>query len=350
MIGWAFDFDYCNQAQEHNWRCYYEPESSCSLEDVFPGFNHSDPTTWSLSEDNLEIFHVHKAVEKQKSRVLLLETKDHAKEGAHLIPKLIGPLMDCAKFTGRGEDDNAKKWWEAVAAAYLLRPNARTLALLQQLSTFDLTKEADPIIGIYVRHGDKYAEMPLIPWIQYANAAQTLWDSGAVHARISGLPSPYRPSKNGTIFLGTEDPFVISEAIEWGHKHGWKVLYTNVLNRSWLGAAARQRDQSIDSVRPKGMEEYVDGHHNLEMPSILLNVHHFLQCSGWVATMGSTFNRLVDELKITVAGKADLTTADIRLNTPPMMYRGLFTREMELTQEVAQDEANKKGESPPSIS
>lgn len=339
MMNYAFQFEYCNQAHEHNWRCYYEPESSCSLEDVFPGFNHSDPSTWSKSEEGVEVFNIRKSIESQTAHVLFLETNGNIRGEAHVIPKAIGPLVECANFPSRDVSGSAKKWWEAVAVAYLLRPNSRTLTLMHQLSTFDLTNEADPVIGMYVRHGDKHAEMKLLPWIQYANAAQILWDSGVVHKRVSGLPSPYRPTKNGTIFLGTEDPIVISEAIEWGQKFGWKILYTKVLNRSWLFAADRQR-VGIESL--SNGQGYAEGHHNLEMPSILLNVHHFLQCSAWVATMGSNMNRLLDELKITVGGKADLTTADIRYNVPPLIYKGFFNRDMELIQQVAERDITKK--------
>lgn len=336
-ICYAFQYNYCQQAHEHNWRCYYEAESSCSLEDVLPGLNRSDPSTWTRSEEGIPVFNVHKPMQHRDAKVLLLETSDNSKRGYGDLPESIGPFIECAKYAERGDGGTTRKWWDAVAAAFLLRPNPRTLATIQTLSTFDLAQERDPVIGVYVRHGDKRLEMPLVPWIQYANAAQQLWDSGVVHRRIqrSDTHSPYRPTRNGTIFVGTEDPVVIDEAVEWGKRHGWKVLYTNILNRSWLAASYLKDNEFLQPG------EYAGGHHELEMPSILLNIHHFLHCSAWVATMGSTFNHLLDELKITVAGKADLTTADLRLNTPPLLFTGLFTREMELQQEMAAETANK---------
>ena len=41
---------------------------------------------------------------------------------------------------------------------------------------------------------------------------------------------------NGTLFIGSEDPDVIREAIQWGKHTGWRVVYTTLFDRNAVSA------------------------------------------------------------------------------------------------------------------
>jgi hypothetical protein len=49
-----------------------------------------------------------------------------------------------------------------------------------------------------------------------------------------------------------------------------------------------------------------------------------LQCDAFVHTIGSNFNRIVDGLKNTVAGKANRMSIELNAGRPPYLYVGLF--------------------------
>jgi hypothetical protein len=196
-----------------------------------------------------------------------------------------------------------------------------------------------PVIGMYVRHGDKSAEMKLVPLSQYLEAAQFMWNQGIVHARLIGTHhhkgasdsssssisissregKVFHPSKNGTIFIGTEDPQVIVDAVEWGRVNGWKIIYTDILDRKRLSAASLK-----NGLGGPFEGAYRHGHHELEYISMLLNLELLLHCSAWVGTMDSGYNQAVDELRNTIAAKADLTNADLVFGKAPMLYRGMY--------------------------
>lgn len=36
---------------------------------------------------------------------------------------------------------------------------------------------------------------------------------------------------NGSLFITTEDPAVIEEAVQYGARSGWKIFYTNLFSR-----------------------------------------------------------------------------------------------------------------------
>lgn len=72
--------------------------------------------------------------------------------------------------------------------------------------------------------------MELVPFQTFSNVTETLWIDGLLitpehRLHSTGgqnlLPDPKRAP--GTFFVGSEDPEVIQEAIEWGNRTGWKV-------------------------------------------------------------------------------------------------------------------------------
>lgn len=109
-----------------------------------------------------------------------------------------------------------KYWWRAQVAAYLVRPNAATLAALQQMrlnasmhvAVHRPSKPSQSIpmpfplprgtISAHVRHGDKAIEMPLVPFTKYVQAAEHL---------VATNPLTYYRG----LFVSSEDPSVIND-------------------------------------------------------------------------------------------------------------------------------------------
>ncbi len=84
-------------------------------------------------------------------------------------------------------------------------------------------------VAVYVRHGDKDAEMPLVPFAGYATviqeAAELLTTSLAAKQEAALAPLV-------DVFLGTEDPDVLADAKAWGLRHGTTVRYTTLVDRA----------------------------------------------------------------------------------------------------------------------
>jgi hypothetical protein len=162
-------------------------------------------------------------------------------------------------------------WWRAISATFFLRPNAPTLELLSKYRTLpigtkkhhtqsrDVSHSRDELdknitisdgtsswngngnqnrkcIAMYVRRGAKAAEMALKPFKDYANAAVLLHERGYLNTKKSqalnntshtiSLPvsaTPPNDQRKPLIFIGTEDPSVLKEAIKWGKKNDWQV-------------------------------------------------------------------------------------------------------------------------------
>lgn len=74
------------------------------------------------------------------------------------------------------------------------------------------------------------------------------------------------------IFLGSEDPLVIEEALQWGEEKGWTVLYTDLVNRSALSARL-PRDESEFFFPERGV------HDKMEYFSMILNLEYSIR---WV--------------------------------------------------------------------
>ena len=185
------------------------------------------------------------------------------------------------------------------------------------------------------------AEMKLVNFHNYTKAARRLWSIGVNNTFPSMSTSPaqvlvYHHKKqhhrrsnfglNGHLLLGTEDPLVLTEATLWANTYNWTIQYTNVIDRARLKSANFQMDKSkpqFEVRNPNGGSFH--GHHELEYFSILLNIHYMLQCDAFVHTMGSNFNRILDALKNTVAGKANRMSIELDAGRgAPYLYVGLF--------------------------
>jgi hypothetical protein len=112
---------------------------------------------------------------------------------------------------------------------------------------------------------------------------------------------------NGTLFITTEDPKVLAEAEAFGRTHHWKILYTNLFDRSQQTAY-----RTWDEQHKKGAAAIHDPNEYLSM---LLNLQVSTHCEAWVCTLASNSCRVMDEFRATVGGKANRFYADISHET-----------------------------------
>jgi len=236
-------------------------------------------------------------------------------------------------------------WWRAVALSYLIRPNPRTLTWLAQQRACsnckhvvgdvqraehgpqphgryrtspwtyrgDLLPAAD-VLSVYIRHGDKGGEMRLVPTSTYVRTMQSMFENGWVggdrSSHPNSLPRSSVRSSEGVkrvVFLGTETPTVLEEVKHWCRLHNFTLLYTDLVDRRDTVSGGLNR--SVAVFRPH------QGHPPLEYLSMILNLDLSLRSAAWVCTLASNWCRVVDELRSTVAFKAEWVYADLSKET-----------------------------------
>lgn len=319
---WQTDNSHCKSQKKRTLECYYEPWSSCTLQDAL-GANASHAR--GLPDVMLD-----KGAAKAPVAILYhSDTKDHS------IPKVFEEMMNCSPFS----KDKIYYWWRAITATYLLRPNQATITALNLLSSSipllstwssrseQTFQQKDTIIAMYVRHGDKHVEMKLLPFQSYANAAKeihvrkslvnyfnssTFLDSNTMKSNNKNIDRNESVASQyfGTIFVGTEDPDVIRDAISWGSKVNWTVSYTNLFNRVMVSARLNQQTQMKLKHGGAGLK-----HHDKEYLSMLLNLEISLKSDAWVCTLASNWCRIIDEMRATVGRKANFLFVDISSET-----------------------------------
>ena len=129
-------------------------------------------------------------------------------------------------------------------------------------------------------------------------------------------------SKTPLLFLASEDSRVIHSMNEWvvRHHRKYEMLITEVFDRKGLLA---ERSAEERNRKPAGGPD----HHPDEYLSMLLNVHYLTRANAYVCTLSSNFCRVIDELRATVAAKADRPFVDLSIETcsqPPCLYDNIF--------------------------
>jgi hypothetical protein len=80
-------------------------------------------------------------------------------------------------------------------------------------------------------------------------------------------------------------------------------MYTNLFDRAGQWVHMKFAEQYNNPG--KGL------HDDLEYLSILLNLYYSLRCEAWVCTLASNSCRVVDEMRVTIGGKANRHFADL---------------------------------------
>eukprot|EP00607_Mallomonas_marina_P003583 CAMPEP_0182439738 /NCGR_PEP_ID=MMETSP1167-20130531/86616_1 /TAXON_ID=2988 /ORGANISM="Mallomonas Sp, Strain CCMP3275" /LENGTH=302 /DNA_ID=CAMNT_0024633499 /DNA_START=499 /DNA_END=1404 /DNA_ORIENTATION=- len=295
--------------------CFYEPWSSCTVTDAvgadLAGLGmEAIARLFPAVRDDGFIVHPNGTLTPplplDSYRVVVLHHTGHNVRASKFIPSVLQPLLSCSPV------DKGKEyyWWRAVSAAYYLRPNRATLDFISTFRSLSLSSE-EGCLSMYVRHGDKGAEMKVVPFRSYVAAANQMYERGLI-------PHTHKDRKF-PIFLGTEDPMVIEEAKYLDSTSSrWRVEYTTLLSR--YGTAARYEKKVLKKAKIE-----VE-HHDLEYISMILNLDYAVRCDAWVCTLASNWCRVIDELRATVGGKANKPYADLSMETcpePPCIGRGI---------------------------
>lgn len=220
------------------------------------------------------------------------------------VPRALRSAL-CAHNPSMG-DNEAMYWWRAQSAAYLLRWNDETVAAVAALRSdatrFDSRGEPGHVdaraaslvplppgvIHAHIRHGDKGTEMPLVPTAAYVRAAKELLSVQSLMLRR-------------VLLVTTDDPSAAGDATAAGRETGWTVLST-VMAR--VAGASRPVDQLKAAASGGSGKLRV-------MHLLLLQLSLALEADAWVHTLGSNWNRLVDELRCVWVGKCGLPAVEI---------------------------------------
>jgi hypothetical protein len=289
------DIDFCRKQGKTNLECYYEPWSSCTLEDALQG---TTLQTLRMQGLNIAFNDLKKQVRQERTLIVHLSP-----ELVDEIPAPLMPMLHCSPFP----PDKYRYWWRSLTAAYIMRPNTATTALIMKHRrdpemTFD--QENEQCVSVYVRRGDKHLEMNIIQ-------DETLFFKQAQEFSKDFKTPSGQPQSHPVMFIGSEDPSVMDSAIAWGKKNDWKVLYSNLFDRRAISTGLNNEQQQ--AARQAGTFT----HHEWEYFTMVLNIDAHIRCSAFVCTHRSNYCRIIDELRATVAHKANRKYADFSCGSPP---------------------------------
>lgn len=191
-----------------SWDCIFHKISSCKAPPRVkpPSPKPGDPLAPLIFADDAPVVYL---PAEQGTPALYFRTPSST------IPPLLHKLL--RKMDPHITEAKMKYWWRAQAAAYVMRPNAVAMERLKTLRTdtslnrgLIVTEEGSTAVdmpfplpdgswSMHVRHGDKGIEMGLVPFLQYASAAERY---------ISENPL----SSQKIAFISTEDSEVVELA------------------------------------------------------------------------------------------------------------------------------------------
>ena len=106
------------------------------------------------------------------------------------VPKVFTDLLACSPIRPK----MYFYWWRSQAAAYVFRPNTKTLAHLASREK-EMLVGPNPHdgVGVHVRHADKEIEMDLVPFKSYLVAARSPTPPPSSHPRRATHTLPCSP-------------------------------------------------------------------------------------------------------------------------------------------------------------
>ena len=153
------DPQYCSDTR--SLECFVEPVSSCSLEDA-GGWDAATPVkgAFKTPADARSVraeIESNGAPAQSKSGTKVYKDHGGAKEAARTLPSALMDVLGCSPIRNSSNGAEYRYWWRAQGAAYILRPNGKTIDALAR-------READRLegsccgkgfISMHIRHGDK---------------------------------------------------------------------------------------------------------------------------------------------------------------------------------------------------
>eukprot|EP00929_Paragymnodinium_shiwhaense_P091685 TRINITY_DN51590_c0_g1_i1.p1 TRINITY_DN51590_c0_g1~~TRINITY_DN51590_c0_g1_i1.p1 ORF type:complete len:311 (-),score=39.81 TRINITY_DN51590_c0_g1_i1:618-1550(-) len=204
-------------------------------------------------------------------------------------------------------------WWHTQATTFIVRFNAETRHALDRLRQRHLRvhrRHGDQFgapltrglprgtVAMHVRHGDKGQEVSLLPFERYVREAARL--AGGDQS-IPVLPSSFSGSKRTFtygakafasmyMFISTENPEVINSAVKLAKnsagESSWSIYFSRE-NRTNVGVVTMRNERGRG---PATLQSFL----NLELA---------LEAEAFVCTLMSNWCQLIDELRMTAAGK-----------------------------------------------
>jgi hypothetical protein len=173
-------------------------------------------------------------------------------------------------------------WWRSQAAFYLTRFNVR---FSKHFNDFKASKPPLSIpcgsVCAYVRRGDKAKEMELAAWSRYNSAIHV------AHELMSSRKGCYQ--SNFSVFLMTDDALVVDEAKLF---FGERLL--TVQGGTVSGTYHPGNLELTNSSAQDRFENFM---------TVFLSIRYCVQCDAFVGQRASNMARLIDELRLTKAGK-----------------------------------------------
>ena len=289
------DIDFCRNQSHLNLECYYEPWSNCTIKDALHGASVQALRNAGLHMDFNKFTELDRP---ERALIVQLSSSSH-----NVIPAALEQIVECSPFnTGK-----YKYWWRALSTAYLMRPNEPTRQLImrhRQDTEMLFDKEKEMCISVHVRRGDKHLEMKIIEDEKlFFDTALQLWNKLKNSTKTT--------QEHGVMYVGGEDPGVITSSQAWGKEHNWKILFSNLFDRSTVSTGLNSSEQA--HARESGTFQ----HNEWEYFNMILTLDGHLRCSGFICTQRSNYCRAIDELRATVGGKTKKSYADFSCPTSP---------------------------------
>lgn len=184
-------------------------------------------------------------------------------------------------------------WWRAVSAAYIVRPNKRTLGAIEERkkAIYPAITVPQGATAVHVRHGDKGMESPLVADDIYVDMLNSLY---------SNYSEEWRLTRN--VFLSTEDEATVEY---FKGLQDWDATYTDV---------ERFRDARSPMAHASKIGK------SKELLNSLVSLDLALECDAFIMTLSSNWCRLIDELRATVRCKADRPFLDAQQDNEEANY------------------------------
>lgn len=296
--GYFVENEFCKASGKTNLECYYQPLTHCTWEDALGGQDLKEILRYSP--------HSRTTVDSFPDHAIFA----HAAYNPHL-PNILLPVMECTRL----HKGHYNIWWNAVAVSYLMRPNSELLKRFETHRsdpTLQFNANKERCISVKIRRGDKHTEMEMVEdETEFFQAAAVIFDRLKAEEDQIALSQ-----KQPVMFVESEDPDVMESAQKWSKDNGWRLIYADIYDR---------RKESTTWMNKTEMVEAQKAHTFLKNPDeyflILLTIDYHLRCSGYVCTQRSNACRIIDELRVTAAGKANRAYLDMHPckegQTPP---------------------------------
>jgi len=246
------------------------------------------------------------------------------------VPSIFEPLLHCSGVP----NEKHFYWWRSQSVAYLMRFNEKTRseldAMRQELLFESHGGQVQPLstvqvqgggVAMLVRHGDKVGEMDVEPVNSYVEAARGLF-SGSQQLPVrwrsnASFSYPSDAFAGRRVFVHSEDGQVMQVFRSLAGE-------SNRDNTTGNSVQSHDADWTVSFIKPdNACQGWCDPQDVVAqmgtrrgLLTYLLSVEESLQQDAFVCPLLSGWCRLIDELRSTVAGKANAPFIDMSGENP----------------------------------